>query len=92
MHAEYAWVSSALATGDVTDVMGHVSGGSDRASSEKNKDGKLCARASGNPASKRTCFLLKEKKKEKKKKNVPSPLRGNFLMLRIAAAESGSRR
>lgn len=43
MHAEYAWVSSVLATGDATDVV-RISGGSDHAEPEKSKDEELCVR------------------------------------------------
>lgn len=49
MHVEYAWVSSMLATGDAIDVAKCISGGSDRARLEKNKDEKLCV--SGNISS-----------------------------------------
>jgi hypothetical protein len=36
MHAEYAWVSSMLATGDATDVE-RISGGNDHTNSKKSK-------------------------------------------------------
>lgn len=41
MHAEYAWVSSMLATGDAIDVAKCISGGSDRARLKKSEDEKL---------------------------------------------------